>query len=190
LPVSWYLFNSVFYWINVIGVVLQLSAALLFIQLIRPQLQGFFSSLSTLEKTVYRFAMFSLILKIAIQLVVLVPELAHVSHEIRNFVVGYIHLTMLGIITGFLFGFALQNNFLNGQKTIKKYGILLFLLGFVATEILLFLQGIWLFLDKGSFPDYYFNLFIASIPLPLGLLCIVFGVAFYIKNIQKHQLKT
>jgi hypothetical protein len=176
LPVSWSLSNPIFYWINAVGVVLQLCSAVLFIRLIRPQLQAFFSQLSSLQKTVYGFALFSLALKIIIQLVVLVPELAQVSHEIRNFVIGYIHLTMLGIITGFLFGFAFQNNFLNSKNVIQKWGIILFLLGFVTTEILLFLQGIWLFLNQGSFPDYYQNLFLSSIFLPTGLLMLTIGI--------------
>lgn len=181
LPVSWYLTNPVFYWINVVGVLLQLIAMTLFIQLIRPQLKVFFTELSSLEKTVYQFALFSLVLKIIIQLVVLIPELAQVSHQVRNFVVGYIHLTMLGIITGFLFGFALQNDFVNPKSTFAKYGVYIFLLGFVLTEILLFLQGIWLFIGRGTFPDYYLNLFIASIALPSGLL---FIIASQIKKIK------
>ena len=181
LPVSWYLTNPVFYWINVVGVLLQLIAMTLFIQLIRPQLKVFFTELSSLEKTVYQFALFSLVLKIIIQLVVLIPELAQVSHQVRNFVIGYIHLTMLGIITGFLFGFALQNNFVNPKSTFAKYGICIFLLGFVLTEILLFLQGIWLFIGRGTFPDYYLNLFIVSIALSSGLL---FIIASQIKKIK------
>ena len=170
LPVSWYLSNPVFYWLNALGVVLQLFAALLFIRFIRPQFQSFFAALPTITKTVYGFALFSLALKVVIQLVVLVPELAQVSHQIRNFVIGYIHLTMLGIITGFLFGFALQNDFLNSRNLIQKWGISVFLLGFVTTEILLFLQGIWFFFGKGAFPNYYQNLFLSSIFLPAGLL--------------------
>nr|WP_315196370.1 hypothetical protein [uncultured Flavobacterium sp.] len=192
LPVSWSLSNPIFYWINVVGILLQLISAVLFIQLIRPKFQTYFAPMGSLEKTVYRFAFFSLALKVIIQLVVLVPELAYVSHEIRNFVIGYIHLTMLGIITGFLFGFALQNNFINSQKKIVQWGIKIFLLGFVATEILLFLQGIWLFLNKGSFPDYYLNLFIASIPLPLGLLFITANLMLKAKkhllNIQNYSI--
>jgi hypothetical protein len=176
LPVSWSLSNPVFYWINAVGVVIQLFSALLFIQLIRPQFQVFFSPLSPLEKTVYRFALLSLALKIAIQLVVLVPELAQVSHQIRNFVIGYIHLTMLGIITGFLFGFAFQNDFISSKNAIQKWGTILFLLGFVATEILLFLQGIWLFLNNVSFPNYYQNLFLSSVFLPIGLLMLTVGI--------------
>jgi len=176
LPVSWSLSNPVFYWINAVGVVIQSFSAVLFFQLIRLQFQTIFAPLPSLVKTVYRFALFSLALKIIIQLVVLVPELAQVSHQIRNFVIGYIHLTMLGIITGFLFGFDFQNNFLNSKNIIQKWGTILFLFGFVVTEILLFLQGIWLFLNKGSFPDYYQNLFLSSICLPVGLLLLIIGI--------------
>ncbi|HEU4789747.1 MAG TPA: hypothetical protein VFS71_08690 [Flavobacterium sp.] len=176
LPVSWSLSNPIFYWINVIGVVIQLFSAILFIQFIQTQLLTFFAPLSSLEKIVYRFALLSLALKIIIQMVVLVPELAQVSHQIRNFVIGYIHLTMLGIITGFLFGFAFQNGFLNSKNAVQKWGTILFLLGFVATEILLFLQGIWLFLNNVSFPDYYKNLFLLSIFLPTGLLMLTIGI--------------
>ena len=182
LPVSWYLSNPIFYWINAFGVALQLTAATIFIKITKGKLTAFFSNLSVLEKTVYRFALFSLALKIIIQLVVLVPELAQVSHVIRNFVVGYIHLTMLGIITGFLFGFVLQNNFLSVQNRMTKWGMQLFLFGFVATEMLLFLQGIWLFLKNGTFPNYYLNLFIASIALPLGILLIIFSLFKASKN--------
>ena len=170
LPVSWYLPNPVFYWLNALGVMLQLYAAVLFIQFIRPQFQSFFAILPTIIKIVYGFALFSLALKVVIQLVVLFPELAHVSHQIRNFVIGYIHLTMLGIITGFLFGFALQNDFLNSRNRIQTWGIAIFLFGFFTTEILLFLQGIWFFLGKGSLPNYYQNLFLSSIFMPAGLI--------------------
>lgn len=184
LPISWYLSNPFFYWINAFGVALQLTAAIIFIKITKGKLVAFFATLSVLEKTIYRFALFSLALKIIIQLVVLVPELAQVSHVIRNFVVGYIHLTMLGIITGFLFGFVLQNSFLSFQNRMTKWGIQLFLFGFVATEILLFLQGIWLFLKNGTFPNYYQNLFIASIALPIGILLIIFSLF----NPKKHQI--
>nr|WP_315158209.1 hypothetical protein [uncultured Flavobacterium sp.] len=183
LPVSWSLSNPIFYWINAVGVLIQLLSAMVFIQLIRPQFKTFFSPLSSLEKIVYQFTLFSLGLKIIIQLVVLVPELAQVSHQIRNFVIGYIHLTMLGIITGFLFGFAFQNNFINSKNAFQKWGTILFLLGFVATEIQLFLQGTWLFLNNESFPNYYLNLFLSSIFLPTGLLMLTIGISF--KNKQR-----
>lgn len=188
LPVSWSLSNPIFYWINAIGVMIQLLSFILFALLIQPHFQDFFTPLAPLEKTVYRFALCSLALKVIIQLIVLVPELAQVSHDIRNFVIGYIHLTMLGIITGFLFGFTLQNSYLNSQNSIQKWGVNIFLLGFVSTEILLFLQGTWLFLKSGSFPNYYQNLFIASICLPLGLL-IVTGSLFHKTKFRRSDVQ-
>jgi hypothetical protein len=188
LPVSWSLSNPIFYWINAIGVMIQLLCFVLFALHIQPHFQAFFAPLMPLKKTVYRFALYSLALKVIIQLIVLVPELAQVSHEIRNFVIGYIHLTMLGIITGFLLGFALQNGYLNLQNNIQKWGIKIFLLGFVATEILLFLQGAWLFLKSGTFPNYYQNLFIASICLPLGLLFVT-GSLFYNTKFRRSNVQ-
>ena len=175
LPVSWYLSNPIFYWINSLGVILQLAAFLVFVKICKPHFQTFFSSLKKIEKIVYGFALFSLALKIGIQLVVLLPGLDQISHQIRNFVIGYIHLTMLGIITGFLLGFALQNKFINGKSIWINWGLSLFLLGFVGTEMLLFIQGGYFFFDKGPMPMYQQNLFFTSIGLPAGLLMIIIG---------------
>lgn len=176
LPISWSLANPIFYWINAIGIVIQLITALAFIHIIRPQWQAFFDSMSWPEKTIYFLTLFSLALKIIIQLVVLVPELAQISHNIRNFVLGYIHLTMLGIITGFLFGLAFQNHFLNAKKSILKWGTFLFFSGFLITEFLLFHQGIWFFMHKEIATNYYMNLFLSSMLLPAGLLLIIIAI--------------
>ena len=188
LPVSWYLPNPLFHWINSLGVLLQLISFILFIQIIRPHFETFFSNLKTVEKLVYGFALTSLVLKVVIQLIVLIPELAQISHQIRNFVIGYIHLTMLGIISGFLLGFVLQNTFLNGQKKRVKLGILLFLIGFTGTEILLFLQGSHFFFNKGQLAGYTENLFTASIFLPLGLSTLISSILLNFKAIQPQKL--
>lgn len=176
LPISWFLPNPIYYWINAIGVILQFYSATLFFQLILPEFKKFSASLSTIEKGVYHFALFSLALKIILQMIVLVPEFATISHTIRNFVVGFIHLTMLGIITGFLLGFSLQTNLINSKKSIQKWGIIIFLLGITTTEILLLLQGIYLFLNKGILTSYYQSMFVFSICLASGILLLTTGI--------------
>lgn len=176
LPISWYFTNPFFYWINSLGVLVQLLSFLIFTQLLHSHFRSFFNKLRTVEKLVYGLALISIILKITIQLVVLVPELAQVSHQIRNFVIGYIHLTMLGIITGFLIGFALQNELINKEKIIINWGIKLFLFGFILTELLLFIQGTYWFLNLGEFKMYYQNIFAASILLPTGIVMITAGI--------------
>lgn len=185
LPVSWYLPDPVFHWINSLGVLLQLLSFFIFIQIIKPHFPTFFAVLKPVEKLVYGFALTSLFLKIIIQLVVLIPELAQISHQIRNFVIGYIHLTMLGIITGFLFAFLLKNSFINESKKISNWGIKLFIFSFVLTELLLFGQGIYLFLGLGQFPNYYQNLFLPSIFLPIAILMLVFGL--FKGTIKSHK---
>ncbi|RVT77704.1 hypothetical protein EOD40_07865 [Flavobacterium sufflavum] len=176
LPVSWYLPNPVFHWINSIGVLLQLLSFIICIQIIRPHFQTFFSTLRPIEKLVYGFALTSLFLKVIIQLVVLIPEFAQISHQIRNLVIGYIHLTMLGIITGFLFAFLLKNSFLNKENNWVKYGMKLFIMSFILTELTLFFQGIYFVLAKEQLPMYYQNLFITSIFLPIAILMIIFSL--------------
>lgn len=176
LPVSWYLPNPVFHWINSLGVVLQLLSFITLIQIIRPHFQTFFSTLRPIEKLLYGFALTSLFLKVIIQLIVLIPEFAQISHQIRNLVIGYIHLTMLGIITGFLFAFLLKNSFLNKENNWIKYGMKLFIMSFILTELILFFQGIYFFLATEQLPMYYQNLFITSIFLPIAILMIIFSL--------------
>jgi hypothetical protein len=176
LAVSWYLPNPVFHWINSLGVLLQLLSFIIFIQIIRPHFQTFFSTLKPIEKLVYGFALTSLFLKVIIQLIVLIPEFAQISHQIRNLVIGYIHLTMLGIISGFLFAFLLKNSFLNKENNWIKCGMKLFIMSFTLTELILFFQGIYFFLAKEQFPMYYQNLFITSIFLPIAILMIIFSL--------------
>lgn len=176
LPVSWYLPHPIFQWINVAGVCLQLFAFGVFIDCIRPSLQAFWSPLHSLQKTVYCFAIFSLFLKISIQMVTIIPEMAQISHQIRNFVIGFIHLTMLGVISSFLFAFALQSPyFLSSSKKIF-WGIVLFFTGFIATEFLLFMQGLYLFYGLGNMPFYYQNLCIVSLLLPVAIGILSYSV--------------
>ena len=176
LPISWYFTNSLFYWINSLGILVQLVSFLISIQILRPHFSAFFNKLQTIEKLVYGLALISIFLKIMIQLVVLVPELAQVSHQIRNFVIGYIHLTMLGIITGFLLGFLLENKLIDKNNVLINWGIKLFVLGFILTELLLFIQGVYLFLNLGEFKMYYQDLFGASILLPTGIMLITASI--------------
>ena len=72
----------------------------------------------------------------------------------------WVCLFLMTIITGFLLGFSLQTNLINSKKSIQKWGIIIFLLGITTTEILLLLQGIYLFLNKGILTSYYQSMFV------------------------------
>ena len=169
-PIRWFVENNILNYINVLGVLVQLPAFVYFYKMLQPQIHHFKNSLDKMTKTVYGLALCSLFLKTGIQLLTISPNLAEVSHQIRNFVIGFIHLTTLGIITGFLFGILLQNKMLSADSRVLKIGVKAFIIGYLATEILLFLQGVLLYFGKAMLAGYYESIFVFSVLLVFGLI--------------------
>lgn len=180
-PVSCYLKNGLLSWMNAFGVILQMIAFVYCYKMLKPQISIFKCNLDIPAKAVYTLAICSLFFKIAIQLLVLIPDLNEVSHQIRNLIIGFIHLTTLGIITGFLFGILIQNNLLSGKSTFVRLGIKSFVVGYVMTEFLLLLQGIFFYFEKGMISYYYESIFLMSIFIITGLILILLSL-FKIKK--------
>ncbi|WPO77340.1 hypothetical protein [Flavobacterium sp. KACC 22761] len=172
-PVRWFVENDILSYVNGLGVLLQLGSFIYFYKMLKPQIHHFKSTLDKTTKIVYGLALSSLFLKVGIQLLTLFPNLAEVSHQIRNFVIGFIHLATLGIITGFLFGILLQNKMLPANSSSLKIGVKCFISGYILTEVLLFLQGWFFFFGEGTLPGYFQSILIFSILLVLGLVLIV-----------------
>ncbi|MBZ4044744.1 cbb3-type cytochrome c oxidase subunit I [Flavobacterium hibisci] len=172
-PVRWFIQSDVLSYINGLGVLIQFTAFIYFYKMLKPQINHFTNTLGKTTKSVYVLALCSLFLKVGIQLLTIFPNLAEVSHQIRNFVIGFIHLTTLGIITGFLLGILLQNKMLSPNSTLLKTGVKCFISGYILTEVLLFLQGLFFFFGEGSISGYYQGILIFSIFLVLGLALIM-----------------
>lgn len=175
-PVSWYLENILLRWINAIGVIVQVVAFIYFYKMLKSKIEWFKINLDPITKTVYSLALCSLFLKIGIQLLVLIPDLAEVSHQIRSFIIGFIHLTTLGVITGFLLGVLLQNKLLLQQSHLLRAGVKCFVFGYIVTEVLLFLQGAYLYLGNGALYGYYEGIFGTSVFIVVGLILIITSI--------------
>ncbi len=183
LPVSWFAFHPIQPWINGLGVLLQLLAGFYFIILLRPQWTKFWSLTLKSTKWMYALALISFVLKIALQSSSIFPEVSSMAYQYHNFVIGFIHLMMLGVISGFLFAFLLESSLVTINSKYLNLGIYSFIIGFVATEFLLLVQGLFYYLALGMIPNYYMLLFIFSILLPLGIL-------FIFLNLLNHERKT
>lgn len=183
LPISWFAFHPILLWLNGLGVVLQVLSFFYFIKLLQPHWLSFWANSSNTIKIIHRFALFCFVLKIGIQTLSLIPEIAELAYLYRNFVIGFIHLTMLGVISGFLLTFLLQSQLTNKSSKLLVFAMYSFITGFLITELLLFIQGCFYYFGKGMIPNYYLMLFISSILLPLGIL-------FLILNILNHDSKT
>lgn len=174
-PISWYIKNEILVGINTLGVLLQAVAFFCFFRIVKSQ-RSIFKTLNKNAKIVYAMALCSLSLKIGIQLLVLMPDIALFSHQIRNFVIGFIHLTTLGIITGFLFGILIQNKFLREHSNVLNLGVKSFVLGYITTEILLFLQGGMYYFNGGLLSGYYIGIFLTSVLIVVGLMLILISL--------------
>jgi hypothetical protein len=172
-PVSWYVKNDLIGIANGIGMILQLVAFMYFYKMLKRQISWFKTGLNATAKSIYSLAICSLFLKVIVQLRLLFPDIASSSHQIRGLVIGFIHLTTLGIITGFLFGILFQNNLLSGKSSLVQSGVQCFIFGYVFTEIILFLQGGLFYFSKGLLPGYHEAIFGASVLIVLGLVLII-----------------
>ncbi|REE16889.1 hypothetical protein DFQ09_105101 [Winogradskyella pacifica] len=175
LPIQWFAPHISLPWINGVGVVLQVLMLYKFLQLIKPNPYLVWRKEPKLVTYMYGFALVCFILKVLFQTVSILPEFSAVVYNHRNFVIGFIHLLMLGVISGFLFAFILKSNFVSHSKTLK-FGVYSFLLGFVLTEVLLLIQGIMFYFGTGILPHYYLLLFLFSILLPLGISALLFTI--------------
>lgn len=175
LPIQWFLPHQSLLFINGLGVVLQVVMLYKFIQLIKPKLEVLMTNAHKLMKYMFMFPLVCFVLKVVFQSLSILPEFSAVVYEHRNFVIGFIHLLMLGVISGFLFAFILKSNLVTNSKSLTV-GIYSFVLGFLLTEILLLIQGIVFFYGIGILPNYYLLLFLFSIFLPLGIGFILFNI--------------
>ncbi|KQB37544.1 hypothetical protein [Flavobacterium aquidurense] len=176
LPISWYVKNEMLKWINIFGVFLQITAFMYFYKILKPYVLYSKTDLNIRIKGIYGLVLFSLVFKIVIQLLNVMPDLAEVSHQIRNLVIGFIHLTALGIITGILFGVLIENKILDNKSKILGYGIKTFALGYIMNELLLFLQGIFFYSGKGKLFGYFEGVFIAGILIVVSIILIIISI--------------
>ena len=175
LPVNWHAPHSFLYWINGLGVLIQFFALILFFKLIKPHQNSIIKQLSTLDLYLLSFAVFCFALKYLLQLLSLAPEFSQVVYQHKNLVIGFIHLTMLGVISGFLIFFILQSKLVK-HNNFLRLGIYTFVLGFIFTEILLMIQGSMFYLGSGFMPNYYQLLFIFSMLIPIGILLLIINI--------------
>lgn len=161
--------------VNSLGVTLQLGALFALIQLLRPVLGEVRNRLSPWARWLLGLAFAFLVLKMLIQAAVVVPALAKVAYTIRNYVIGFIHLMLLGTITTGLLGLSLETGLLQVGRRLSKWGIGLFLTGFFLSEALLFLQGTLFWANMGFLPAYYESLFACTLLLPTGVLFLLLG---------------
>ena len=179
LSVLWFVPPIVFYMFGFLGAVAQLLAFYELYFLLKEHFPVLKKSFSSRASFLLKIAGGLMVIKILMQLFSAFPYIANLAFQLKDFVIGYLHLVFLGIVITTLLGF------LNYFKLIRlpKYFLILYSLAFATTEILIFYKAFAFWLKLPFFSSYYVVLAIFSVAFPIAVGILLF------KNIDFQKSK-
>lgn len=122
---------------NVLGLVaalMQLVAFFYFIQIIRSIPKSVINQYSFSTRVLFFVAFISFAIKLVLQAFSAHPWIARLAYEVRNYVLAYLHLVLIGMISGFLLGWSIEKKWIREPN---KSVLVLFLIGFVGMELIM-----------------------------------------------------
>ena len=161
--------------VNSVGVLVQLAALVVLLRLLWPKRREIMAPFDGWVKALLLIALVSLAVKMLVQTAVALPFVATAAYTIRNYVIGFFHLILLGMTTSFLLGFGIRENVFSDRSLFAKLGLGCWVVGFLGSEALLFLQGTLLWAAMGFLPYYYEMLFGISVLIPVGVGLFLMG---------------
>ncbi len=125
----------VFNIIGFVGALIQLLSLYYFLRVVRL---FSFSGVNRSGKTLLMLVLVSYILKCVLQLLSAHPFIAELAFNNRPFVIAYLHLVLIGVVTFFLLFWYLEKGIVEGKLTA---GIWYIIVGFVGSEFMMILSG-------------------------------------------------
>lgn len=171
LSVLWFTPPIIFYILGLAGAVAQGLAFYELYLLLKGHFLLLKNSFGARAFILLKIAGGLLITKLLIQLFSAQPYIAKLAFQLKDFIIGYLHLVFLGIVITTLLAF------LKYFKLIKlpKSFIWTFIFAFVATELLIFYNAFALWLQLPFITNYYMLLAILSLTYPIAI-----GILFFI----------
>ncbi len=160
-----YIFNV----IALIGGLAELIAFFLLLKILLRYKNYIKNMISGFSYNIFTIILFTLFLKAVLQITGSIQYYADLSFHIRDFIIGYLHLIMLGIFTPFLLVLANELDFIK----LKSKSFIVFYSGFLLTETFIFLRAILIWFRVDFNGDVYNKiLFYLTIILFTGVLFI------------------
>ncbi|WP_158837637.1 hypothetical protein [Polaribacter sp. L3A8] len=154
------------YIIALLGIVTQLITLIQFYQIIKNKKAFLKKNISPFPYKLISFVFVLLSLKIIMQTITVTPYFATLSYQIKDFVIGYLHLVFLGITSLSILFFLHQNKLLK----VSKIWTVIYLTGFILSEILIFYKGFCNWQQISILNNYYIILVLISALLPISIL--------------------
>lgn len=165
LSVLWTKPPLIFYILGMAGALYQLYGYYLFFKLMLPKKKKIYQLLGKQYRLIINLAALLLVFRILMQTASGLPYFAELAFQFKDFIIGYLHMVFLGILTPMLW------ILLEYFKVIKlsKRALILFFIAFISTETLIFYKGFALWLKLPFFSSYYQILAGLSCLFPIAL---------------------
>jgi hypothetical protein len=161
---------DIFYYLSAIGGLFQLASFFLFVITINKHKEPIGKAFSKWQGSLLIFVAFLFLLKLLAQFIGSFPEIAGIVSNSRDLIIGYLHMIFLGIVSISLFAY------IDRLKlwAISKWAYIIYLIAFLSTEILIFYNGISVWLNKDLLSFFYYLLFIMSFLFIIAVLGMLF----------------
>ncbi|MEO9144591.1 MAG: hypothetical protein ABI237_03460 [Ginsengibacter sp.] len=174
LSILWLRLPIVLHWIAIISGILQMVVLVYFFRMLSVIKNSEDIKFNWSTKWLWRLASYAFILKIILQMLSTIPFLSHFAFGFRPVVIGYLHLSFVGIISLFILGYI--NEFIHRFRgRVSGIGAVIFVTGFIIQEIILMLQGLEA-MNVEPIKSANIILFYCAILMAAGLIWITIGV--------------
>lgn len=174
LSILWLELPLTLHWIANISAFVQLLVLVYFFRIIRVFRKSKDIKFTSVTRWIWMMASVAFILKIILQVLSTLPFLSHFAFGFRPVVIGYLHLSFVGIISLFILGYI--NEFIHRFRgNVSGIGVIIFVSGFIVQEIILMLQGLEA-MNVEPIPSANIILFFCAIAMVAGLIWITSGI--------------
>ncbi|MEJ8800799.1 hypothetical protein [Pontibacter sp. H249] len=183
LSILWIKPDAWVYFMGGTAAFVQVLALGLLVAILWPLRKQVYTLFNGWSRSILLLAALAFILKTVMQFTTAFPYMADLAYKIRHFIIGYLHLVLIGFVSFFILSFFVEQGWLSLKSRISRWGMGMFILAFAGSETLLFLQGTLFWAKAGAMPYYNELLFGVSILLPVGILL------FFIPQIKARSIK-
>lgn len=174
LSVLWLRLPKPLHWIADLSGALQLLVLFYLVQIFVAVRSNRRNDLHPTTGYLWTMVFIAFIVKIILQFLSLIPMLSKYAFGFRPIVIGYLHLSFLGVVSFFILGYI--NQFLKqAQLRLSTLGVILFTAGVLLQEIILMAQGLEV-MEFEPLPHANTILLGAAIAMATGLLVITIGI--------------
>ena len=128
------------YMLVIVAVCFQLAGFTLLFRAVKERFKQLKPLITPLGKWLVGLSGIALTIKLLLQSGSIIPELAKLAFGFRAIVIGYLHLILLGVITLFILGYIVINQYMRINK-VAVTGIAVFIAGIFFNELILLIQG-------------------------------------------------